>query len=158
VVLTLDFKRRPHLIMEMIGALPAILSAVEGLILTYTSSHDGDQTWRLPEDPISWGSFFVPFRSVKILKVQRKLVPDVAYSLFPGREVPVLNLLPALEEIKLRWEFCYHIPDSGRISKSEIQDLQSFVTSRERAGHPVNVFWQELYDSPCNLPDEWNFM
>jgi hypothetical protein len=138
----LDLKSYPQMMMGMFGALSAKLSIVEGLLLTYLPFFD-DETWWFSEDPFPWRRFFAPFHGVKVLKVQRKLVNCVATSLLPfGGSVQ--ELLPALEEVELRWEGVISSDSASQNQRaSATHVLEQLVASRQKTGRSVNVSWKE---------------
>jgi hypothetical protein len=88
-----------------------------------------------------------------VLKVQRKLADCVATSLLPCGE-PVQELLPALEEIELRWEWVYSSNSASQNQRaSATHVLEQLIASRQKTGRSVNVAWKELYGVAWNIPD-----
>jgi F-box-like len=89
----------------------------------------------------SWREFFEQLRNVKILRVQRNAMLDVAQFLSQNGGEPPSHLLPALEEIELRSA----VPNGARISDKEREDVHSafdpFITARQQAGCPVRIYW-----------------
>ncbi|KAI0249098.1 hypothetical protein BJV78DRAFT_1156041 [Lactifluus subvellereus] len=123
-------------------ALNAKLTTVEELFLESPYPDlEGGPRW-LSQCPIPWGGFLGQFHNVKILRVERGLVLDVAHFL---SQVSALDLLPALEEIELRSSVSRYVDDAEPISdiQREAVDgtLRPFVTAREQTGRPVKISW-----------------
>jgi hypothetical protein len=129
---------------------PATSSSHMFTLLLTCLPYIGGETWRSLEDHITWRSFFGPFHSVKVLKVQCKLVNSVATSLIPCEEQDY-ERLPALEEIELRSERVY-LSGSARQKQraSATRVLKRLVASRSKTGRSVNVSWKEACDTTWN--------
>jgi hypothetical protein len=81
--------------------------------------------------------FLRQFRSVKVLRLDRPFVPEIALSL---QQDDGDTLLPLLEEIELS------VPRSTKGIDEEYQlaAFEPFVSAREHTGRPVNVFHREM--------------
>ncbi|KAH9965563.1 hypothetical protein BGW80DRAFT_1345229 [Lactifluus volemus] len=138
----LDINRHPHHdLMKIIVAFSARLSTVEVLLLRFFPSKF--RLSQLPEYPIPWDSFFLPFCSVKTLTVHPKLVPDVAHSLLPGHGPDILPVLEGIELLKPCWGYILdpnELAESARASM--VNAFQPFVASRQQARRSVTVSWK----------------
>jgi hypothetical protein len=127
------------------AALSARLATVEQLFFKRPYPHG--VSW-LCVNAAHWREFFEQLRNVKILRVQRGFMLDVAR--FLSNDVaPSSQLLPALEEIELRPS----VPNCRPISESEREEILStlrrFVAVREQAGYPVRLYWNADLALPC---------
>jgi hypothetical protein len=126
-------KRSPESLIRTCSILSAELANVEELLLSFNT--DGAVSRR----PIPWRQFLRLFCGVKVLRLERGNadILDLAYSLQPNDEGPVLDVLPLLEEIELRAD--------KSTSKSELASglaaFQPFVSARQQASRPVRVLW-----------------
>ncbi|KAI0249101.1 hypothetical protein BJV78DRAFT_1284243 [Lactifluus subvellereus] len=123
-------------------ALNAKLTTVEELFLESPYPDlEGGPRW-LSQCPIPWGGFLEQFHNVKILRVERGLVLEVAQFL---SQASALDLLPALEEIELRSSVSRYVDDAEPISDIQCEavdaTLRPFVTAREQTGRPVKISW-----------------
>ncbi|KAI0253883.1 hypothetical protein BJV78DRAFT_136670 [Lactifluus subvellereus] len=123
----------------------ARLATVEILVLRWHCV--GNIEGRFCRDPSPWRRFFEKLHNVKILRVQRRLVPEVARFLLQNSGEPPLYLLPALEEIYLCWASPSPPPNSDIEHQEALSALGPFVAARQQAGRPVRISWnpdQEL--------------
>ncbi|KAI0253959.1 hypothetical protein BJV78DRAFT_142168 [Lactifluus subvellereus] len=123
-------------------AFGAKLTTAEQLFLERGSTSYRERESWFHEDPIAWRGFFKQFHNVKILRVGRGLLPDVARFLLLNSGQPPLLLLPALEEIELcsvALDISWSISDIER--EEALSTLDLFVAARQRVGRPVRIFW-----------------
>jgi hypothetical protein len=131
--------------------LNAKLTTVEELFLEspYPDLEGGPQ-W-LSQSPIPWGGFLEQFYNVKIFRIERGLVLEVAHLL---SQTSALTLLPALEEIELRSAVSRYVDDAEPISDLQREAVRAtfgpFVTAREQTGRPVKISWNS--DSALPTP------
>jgi hypothetical protein len=116
-------ERSPEELLRMCNVFPAELSTVEELFLSFSTS--STLSWHVP-----WRQFLLLFWSVKVLRVERGNILDLAYSLQPN-----VGALPELEEIELCAD--ENIPE-GEL-ESELVAFQPFISARQQAGRPVRV-------------------
>ena len=109
------------------------------------------------QDTSHGNTFFMPFRSAKIIRVSPGIESKVG-EMFRNELPP--DLLPALEEIELNATMASCTPI--RIDKKEVvsvlEPFQPFVYARQRAGHPVKVHWNTdrvLPEYFCNTEMEF---
>ncbi|KAI0253891.1 hypothetical protein BJV78DRAFT_1190114, partial [Lactifluus subvellereus] len=94
------------------------------------------------ENHITWRGFLQQFQNVKILRVERDFLPEVARFLFLNSGEPPLLLLPALEEIELRLAAPSVAPPISDIEREEVlSTLSPFTAARQRVGFPVRISW-----------------
>ena len=125
----------PEAILRMSGSLSTKLTTVEELCVTFAFAEMST------EDYILWRQFYKLFPSVKVLHWDGANYDCIAYTLLQDHEEPndVPALFPALEEIEIGdgdyWT-------SQTRSESQLACFQPFISARERAGHPVKVFFR----------------
>jgi hypothetical protein len=118
------------------SALSMRFAAVEDLYLTF------DPDDRCTEDWTELRRLLGQFRSVRIFWVQHRLA-EVAHFIRPDHALAetVLDLFPALEEIKL----CLTNTSAENITESQrasiLEAFNPFVAARQQAGRPVKVLW-----------------
>ena len=132
-------KWSPESILRMSGSLSSKLTTVEELYVTFAFAE------MTVEDYVLWRRFYQLFPGVKVLHTDGADFDCIAYTLLRDREEPddVLTYLPALEEIEIgRGHFL------GRQSRSEpeLAGFKPFISARQRAGHPVKVFFRPEKD------------
>ena len=130
----------PESILRMSGSLSTKLSTVEELYVTFAFAE------MAVEDYVLWRRFYQLFPSVKVLHTDGANLDCVAYTLLRDREKPddVLTYLPALEEIEIgHGDF---LGPQSRRSESELAGFKPFISARQRAGHPVKLFFRPEKD------------
>ena len=93
------------------------------------------------EDPVPCHTFFMSFRSAKILRVFPAIEQEIG-DIFHHEELP-LDLLPSLEEIELNAITRSHTPtptDETQVA-SFLELLRPFVDARQQAGYLVKAHW-----------------
>ncbi|KAI0253831.1 hypothetical protein BJV78DRAFT_1189636 [Lactifluus subvellereus] len=126
--------------MQIGTAFGARLTTAEQLFFQCPWKYYG--SWFHNEDPITWRGFFEQFQNVKILRVGRDLLLEVARFLLLNSEEPPLLLLPALEEIELRLAAPSVAPPISDIEREEVlSTLSAFNGARQRVGCPVRISW-----------------
>jgi hypothetical protein len=132
-------KWSPESILRMSGSLSSKLTTVEELCIAFAFAE------MAVEDYVLWRQFYQLFPSVKVLHTDGANFDCIAYTLLRDCEEPddVLTYLPALEEIEIG-----HGEFWGRQSrsKSELAGFKPFISARQRAGHPVKVFFRPEKD------------
>jgi hypothetical protein len=98
------------------------------------------------KDAIAWRELFKQFHNVKILRVGRDLLLDVARFLFLNSGGPPV-LLPALEEIELRLAAPV-LPISDIEREEVLSKLNVFIAARQRVGPPVRISWNADHALP----------
>ncbi|KAI0302861.1 hypothetical protein B0F90DRAFT_1713043 [Multifurca ochricompacta] len=138
-------------ITELGDALSTKFATVEDLLLLLTWYPVPGQGW-LFEEPILWHGFFRQFSGAKILRVQRELVLEIAYFLRSDDRGPILDTLPALEKIELLSVGLTREYSMESLCTSALDIFKPFVAARQRAGRPVDVFWNMDYLKSLPLP------
>ncbi|KAI0291243.1 hypothetical protein BC826DRAFT_970017 [Russula brevipes] len=118
-------ERSPDQLLRMCSVFPE-LATVEELFLSFSTL--STVSWHVP-----WRQFLRKFWGVKVLRVERGNILDLAYSLQPNDEGPAFGPLPVLEEIELCAD--QNIPEDEL--GPELVALQPFISARQRAGRPV---------------------
>ncbi|KAI0253958.1 hypothetical protein BJV78DRAFT_1351515 [Lactifluus subvellereus] len=126
-------------------AFGARLTTVEQLFFQWSWVYCNEAPYRqFHQDPIAWRRFFEQFQNLKILRVGRELLLNVARFLSLNSGEPPLPLLPALEEIELRSAVAAQsvAPPIGNIEREEVlSTLGPFIAARQQAGRPVRISW-----------------
>ena len=126
-----DPRRYPESMMQIIGAISPKLSTVKKLRISFYDCKHPDYDW---EDYLPWRMFYRHLSSVKTIRISYSM----ARTLYQDHGEPDLFVLPALEEI-------YFCKRETVIDESErgtfLAAFQPFLTAREQAGRPVNVFF-----------------
>jgi hypothetical protein len=125
-------------IAEISSELSELLATVEDVTVAFLLP----TTYR--SDPVNlalWRGFFEQLQNVKMLRLQYGLEIQVADILRQDDTQPTMNLFPSLEGIEVYQRYLYHvpIPDSGRTSV--LGPFEALVSTRQRAGRPVKVYW-----------------
>ena len=109
------------------------------------TSYMGRDPW-FHKDAIAWRELFKQFHNVKILRVGRDLLLDVARFLFLNSGGPPV-LLPSLEEIELRLA-APALPISDIEREEVLSNLNVFIAARQRVGRPVRISWNADHALP----------
>ncbi|KAH9062272.1 hypothetical protein EDB87DRAFT_1830484 [Lactarius vividus] len=121
---------RPISFERMAQELSAPLSTVEELIVVWDIKQWYNRGRLFQMD--QWRGFRYHVPQVKKVRVSAKLALDVAHS-FQQEEVPIPNLLPALERVEV-------LSVTGR-DDLICDAFEPLITARERAGRPVRLSW-----------------
>jgi hypothetical protein len=108
---------------QIFGALVPALSVVEHLFLSF-DDHDVSSEERNEVDRTLWRDVLRPFSSVKVLRMDDRLIRNLSSSLQPEDGEPPLELLPQLKELVY-------------FNRSAGDAFTSFIQSRQMAGRPV---------------------
>jgi hypothetical protein len=132
---------------------PKLITVEELVLESPFSKLERGPPW-LALDSLPWRVFVGQLLNVKILRVQRGLIVEVAHFLSQNCEASPSDLLPALEEIELRlklrpvYSSVTYISDSRR--EEPLANFNPFVTARQQAGRPVRVVWNDDLDLPSH--------
>jgi F-box-like len=128
--------RPPESIMRISSALSTRLATAEELHVTFEGA--STDVW---ENLIPWRRFLQQFPCVKVLRTEGENNYCIARILLQGHEVPDddVAFLPALEEIELE-----EIQEDSSSSQCEpeLAALDAFISARQQAGCPVEVFFR----------------
>ncbi|KAH9079644.1 hypothetical protein EDB83DRAFT_1296462 [Lactarius deliciosus] len=124
----------PVSLVQMGQELSGPLSTVEKVIITWDVESSSTGTVGHVE-PDQWRGFFSHVPQVKMVRVPAKAALDVAHSFQQGGE-PVLDLLPALERVKV-------LSTVGRdnVYVSGCDAFEPLIAARQRAGRPIRLSW-----------------
>ena len=124
----------PESIIQMSSSLSTRLATVGELRVTLEDTDAN--VW---DNVIPWRSFLQRFPSVKVLRTEgTDIGPFIARTLCQDHgELDHLSFLRTLEEIDLGREWSFN--ESQRTSR--LTAFQPFISARQRASHPVNVFF-----------------
>jgi len=133
-------------VMQISNALSPKLAMVEELFLISYSGSSPPETL--------WHSFLELFRSVKVLRLQHKVMFDIAHSLQQdqGESAPVL---PSLEEIVLctgSWLTGSAAEDERR---SAMEAFEPFIAALQKAGRPAKISCRKSYDVTWRFPRDF---
>jgi hypothetical protein len=129
--------------LELIGnMLSGPLSTVEEFVVGWDAA-------RFPQErDIQWRGFFNHIPKVKMVQVTSDVAVDVAHSFQPDGQEPVMDLLPALEHVKVHMT---HLPPIGLFPPIEsnsndqyapIHDaFEPLIAARQQVGRPVWLSW-----------------
>jgi len=135
-------------LMRLSSALSAKFVTAKELLITFGIR--SDTRW---QDITPWRKFLWPFRSVKVIRLERSGILDIADCLEPASP----DFLPSLEEIELRVydRTVRRTPESE--FEAELAAFQPFVLAREQAGRPIKVY-RSITDEAerCFIP--WVFI
>ena len=106
-----------------------------------------------------WRTFLELFHDVKVLRLQHKIMLDIAHSLQDqGKSAP---MLPSLEEIELR---TLEWPWNQDERRSAMELFEPFIAARQEAGRPVKIFWGKVKNVTWKFPrdlrprlSEWEY-
>jgi hypothetical protein len=132
----------PDSLMRISRSLSAQFVTAKELLITFEKIDD--ISWR---DVTPWRKFLWQFRSVKIIRLERSGILDIADCLEPAS----LDFLPSLEEIEVRTHDITMSFTPETEFEAELAAFQPFVHAREQAGRPVKVYRTITHG------DQWGF-
>ena len=117
-------------------------STTEELVVTL------DEPWfREPQGPslTEWRGFFYHIPQVKMVQIPAREVSNVAHAFLQDGQKPAMDLLPALEKVKVDMRHRRHVTSSRSDLHASIRDsFESLITAREQVGSPVTLIIMDV--------------
>ncbi|KAF8263627.1 hypothetical protein EI94DRAFT_1740533 [Lactarius quietus] len=90
--------------------------------------------------PIDWRQIFEHIQKVKFIEVPSQVALDVAHAFQIDGQETAMDLLPALEQVKVKIYFPPPTSDSSNIPYLTISDaFEPLIAAREKAGCPITL-------------------
>jgi hypothetical protein len=143
--LKFNSKSFPESIMRMSNVLSTKLATVKQLLITFKKGRG--ISWN---DVAMWQRFLRLFCSVKVLRLERDAVLDIANCLEPTYGDSVLasrGFLPSLEVIELCAKENYSLESESVSRSAELSAFRPFASARKQAGRPIEVNMKTRFEA-----------
>jgi hypothetical protein len=121
---------------EMGNILSGPLSTVKEFVFDVPPSPSTTQR------PIRWHAFFNHIQQAKFVQVPSQVALDVAHSFQLDGQGPVLDLLPALEQVKVHLTYLPPIGTTRHDQNASIcRAFEPLIAARKQVGRPIILSW-----------------